>query len=105
MIFVRHFTKTDWCAYAGAVAFDDGYDPFIAEFKLKDGTEVEIIADQNGYELLLPHRAYVFGVIVPFFDSVMAQKILIDLIEEFKLAVNEKCLVTSLTREGWGRLS
>ena len=105
-MFIRHFNKTDWYAYAGAVAFDDGFDPFIAEFKLKDGTEVEIIADQNGYELFLePHKAYVFNVKVPFFGSAMAQRILVTIVEEFKLAVDEKHLITSLIAERWERLS
>lgn len=106
MVFIRHFAKTDWHAYPRAVAFDDGFDPFIAEFKLKDGTEVEVIADQNGYELFLkPYKAYVFNVKVPFFDSVMAEKILVTIIEEFKLAVDEKHLTTSLIAERWERLS
>lgn len=106
MMFIRHFTKEDWYCFAGALPFDDGFDPFISEFKLKDDTEVTILSHQDGYELLLPlNEIYVFGVKVPFFDSVMAEKILIDLIEEFKLAADKTCLVTSLIREGWERFS
>lgn len=104
MMFIRHFTETDWYAYAGATPFDDGFDPFIAEFKLRDGTEVEVIADQKGYELFLSHKAYGFTVNVPFFDSVMSQKVLVTVVEEFKLAEDEKHLTTSLIAEGWERL-
>ena len=105
MIFIRHFNKTDWYGFAGATPFDDGFDPFIAEFKLKDNTEVTIISDQNGYELFLPpQKAYAFDVKVPFFDSAMAQKILAALVEEFELATDEKQLATYLIAERWERI-
>lgn len=101
---IRHFTKTDWYAYAGATVFDDGFDPFIAEFKLEDGTEITIISDQKGYELFLePYRAYLFDVKVPFFDSEMAQRILAALIKDFELATDKKQLESYLITERWER--